>query len=86
MEDPHNYIQTNSYKGPLLNICIYKCIKVPCVDRHGADPYVKIIFGNWLAKTKIKRGKLSPVWDETFSFPIDDIDLDQEVLEFQVGA
>ena len=54
-----------------VRVCVVRADNLKKVDTlTHADPYVKLyVNGNFLGKTKIKKNKKSPEWNETFEVP-----------------
>ncbi|XP_026122472.1 multiple C2 and transmembrane domain-containing protein 2-like isoform X1 [Carassius auratus] len=71
-----NEHQRQAQKTYLLTICLKEGRGLVIRDRCGtSDPYVKFkLDGKTLYKSKVVYKNLSPVWNETFSFPIRNLD------------
>ncbi|XP_050969789.1 multiple C2 and transmembrane domain-containing protein 2 isoform X2 [Labeo rohita] len=71
-----NEHQKEAHKTYLLTICLKEGRRLVIRDRCGtSDPYVKFkLDGKTLYKSKVVYKNLNPVWNETFSFPIRNLD------------
>ena len=67
-----------------VRVCVVRADNLKKVDTlTHADPYVKLyVNGNFLGKTKIKKNKKSPEWNETFEVP-ETISAEGLVLELE---